>query len=167
MDCSPPDSSVHGISQARTLEWVAISFSRGLPDPGIRPTPFALAGGFFTTELPGKPIFFMYVCILLCQVFFVGSNLTRDCFLTRDRTQPPALGTWSLSHGTYQGSPKKAILNYLKCRRYALPMPLCKFPKNLPVDTQLPLTWGSHSLIEMSLPPLIIFFNFFQLIYLF
>ena len=27
MDCSPPDSSVHGILQARTLEWVAISFS--------------------------------------------------------------------------------------------------------------------------------------------
>ena len=29
MDCSLPDSSVHGISQARTLEWVTISFSRG------------------------------------------------------------------------------------------------------------------------------------------
>ena len=27
MDCSPPDSSVYGILQARTLEWVAISFS--------------------------------------------------------------------------------------------------------------------------------------------
>ena len=29
MDCSPPDSSVYGISQARLLEWVADSFSRG------------------------------------------------------------------------------------------------------------------------------------------
>ena len=29
MDDNPPDSSVHGISQARVLEWVAISFSRG------------------------------------------------------------------------------------------------------------------------------------------
>ena len=29
MDCSPPGSSGHGISQARILEWVAISFSRG------------------------------------------------------------------------------------------------------------------------------------------
>ena len=28
MDCSPPDSSVCGIFQARTLEWVVISFSR-------------------------------------------------------------------------------------------------------------------------------------------
>ena len=29
MDCSPPGSSVHGILQARILEWVAISFSSG------------------------------------------------------------------------------------------------------------------------------------------
>ena len=28
MDCNPPGSSVHGIFQARILEWVAISFSR-------------------------------------------------------------------------------------------------------------------------------------------
>ena len=34
---SLPGSSVYGIFQARTLEWVAISYSRGLPDPGIEP----------------------------------------------------------------------------------------------------------------------------------
>ena len=33
MDCSPPGSSVHGISQARILEWIAISFSRGSSQP--------------------------------------------------------------------------------------------------------------------------------------
>ena len=33
MDCSLPGSSVHGISQARILEWVAISFSRGSSQP--------------------------------------------------------------------------------------------------------------------------------------
>ena len=32
-DCSPPDSSVHGILQARILEWVAMSFSRGSSKP--------------------------------------------------------------------------------------------------------------------------------------
>ena len=31
LDCSPPGSSVHGILQGRTLEWVAIPFSRDLP----------------------------------------------------------------------------------------------------------------------------------------
>ena len=40
MDCSPPGSSVHGIFQARKLEWVAISFSNfsWLIDMGINPT---------------------------------------------------------------------------------------------------------------------------------
>ena len=37
MDCSPPGSSVHGIFQARTLEWVAISSSRGFPEPEMEP----------------------------------------------------------------------------------------------------------------------------------
>ena len=55
MDCNPSGSSVHGISPARILEWVAISFSRDLSDPGIEPLSPALAGRFFTAEPPGKP----------------------------------------------------------------------------------------------------------------
>ena len=35
MDCSLSGSSIHGILQARILEWVVISSSRGFPDPGI------------------------------------------------------------------------------------------------------------------------------------
>ena len=50
MDCSPPGSSVHRILQARILEWVAISFSRGSSDLGTEPTSLTLAGGFFTTS---------------------------------------------------------------------------------------------------------------------
>ena len=42
MDCSPPGSSVHGISQARILEWVDLSLSRDLPNPGISPRSPAL-----------------------------------------------------------------------------------------------------------------------------
>ena len=38
MDCSPPGSNVHGILQARILEWVAIPFSRGIfPTQGLNP----------------------------------------------------------------------------------------------------------------------------------
>ena len=51
----PPGSSVHGISQARVLERVVISFSRDLPHPGTEPVSPAWAGRFFTTEPPGKP----------------------------------------------------------------------------------------------------------------
>ena len=42
MDWSPPGSSVHGILQARILEWVAMPSSRDLPDPGIKPTSLSL-----------------------------------------------------------------------------------------------------------------------------
>ena len=54
MNCSPPGFSVHGILQARLLEWVAISSPEDLPDLGIKPTSLVWAGGFFTTEPPGK-----------------------------------------------------------------------------------------------------------------
>ena len=37
IDCSLPGSSVHGIFQAIVLEWIAISFSRDLPNPGLEP----------------------------------------------------------------------------------------------------------------------------------
>ena len=51
---SPPGSSIHGILQARTLEWVAISFSRGSSWSRITPASPALAGRFFTTEPLGN-----------------------------------------------------------------------------------------------------------------
>ena len=68
MDCSTPGSSVYGISQARILEWVAISFSRGSSWSGDR-THMSfisyIAGSFFTTshlfttESPRKPLMSM------------------------------------------------------------------------------------------------------------
>ena len=58
VDCSPSGLSVRGIFQARTLEWVAVSFSRG----SSRPRDWTqvscvscIAGRFFTTVPPGKP----------------------------------------------------------------------------------------------------------------
>ena len=62
--CSPmsyslPGSSLHGIFQASIPEWAIISFSRDLPDPGIKPKPLsspALVGRFFCTAPAGKPI---------------------------------------------------------------------------------------------------------------
>ena len=47
IDCSPPSSSVYGILQARVLEQVAISFSRDLPNLGIKPGSPALQVDFF------------------------------------------------------------------------------------------------------------------------
>ena len=55
MDCRPPGYSVHRTFQARILEWIAISSSRDLPNPGMDSASHALAGRFFTTEPLGKP----------------------------------------------------------------------------------------------------------------
>ena len=55
-DCSPPGSSVHGILQARILEWVAISFSRGSSQPRDRTQVSCIGGRCFnlwaTREAP-------------------------------------------------------------------------------------------------------------------
>ena len=48
MDCSLPGSSVHEIFQARILEWVAISFSRGSSRPRDQTWVSHIAGRFFT-----------------------------------------------------------------------------------------------------------------------
>ena len=66
MDCGPPGSSVHGILQARILEWVAVPSSRGSSRPrdGTRVSS-ALAGRFFATESPGKRL---ASCVTLGEV---------------------------------------------------------------------------------------------------
>ena len=57
MDCGLPGSSVHGISQARVLEWVAISFSRGSSQTSDQNCDsHTLAGEFWTAKPPGKPL---------------------------------------------------------------------------------------------------------------
>ena len=48
MDCSPPGSSVHGILQARILEWAANPFSRGSSRPRDWTCVSCIAGRFFT-----------------------------------------------------------------------------------------------------------------------
>ena len=59
MNCSPPGSSVHGILQARILEWVAISSSRGSSRPRDRTHVSHIAGRFFTVW-GTREILFMY-----------------------------------------------------------------------------------------------------------
>ena len=58
-DCRLPHSSIHGIFQPRTLEWLAISYSRGSSQPRDQTRVscgFCFAGGFFTTEPHEKPL---------------------------------------------------------------------------------------------------------------
>ena len=67
MDCNLPGSSVHGILQARILEWVAMPSSRGSSQPRDQTRVFyvsCIADRFFNTEPPGKFLFipiFIYI----------------------------------------------------------------------------------------------------------
>ena len=53
--CDPMDYTVHGILQARILEWVAFPFSRGYSQPRIEPRSPALRADYIPSEQPGKP----------------------------------------------------------------------------------------------------------------
>ena len=71
LDCSPPGSSVHGITQARILEWVIISFSRGSPQLRDRTCVFCVAGGFFNHRATWEA---------LCD-YWLGINAIHQVFL--------------------------------------------------------------------------------------
>ena len=57
-----PGPSVHGISQARILEWIAISYPRGSSWARDQTQVSWIAGGFFTTESPEKNIYVQFIC---------------------------------------------------------------------------------------------------------
>ena len=78
IDYSPPGSSVYGILQARILEWVAILFSRDLPDPETESTPLTLAGGFFSTEAPVNTYMCMHIQHIGCVCFICHIYLEKD-----------------------------------------------------------------------------------------
>ena len=67
MDCNPPGFSVLGIPQARILEWVAISFSRGSSQlrDGTQVSSVLQADSLLP-ELPGKPTMGTYA-LLKCE----------------------------------------------------------------------------------------------------
>ena len=57
MDCSPPGSSIHGILQAKVLEWFAIPSPGNLLNTGIEPESPAFTGRLFTAEPPTMVLF--------------------------------------------------------------------------------------------------------------
>ena len=73
-DCSLRGSSVHGILQARILEWVAISFSRGSSQPRDQTWNSHTVGRFFT-------IWTTIYCKYFCHCWFFFFQLLRNCLL--------------------------------------------------------------------------------------
>ena len=94
MDCSPPGSSVHGILQARILDWVAMPSSMGgLPDPGIEPRSPTLQADSLPSEPPGKPAS-SFRCSLFLQYFPDDPVVQILCFHCRGCGFNPWLRQW-------------------------------------------------------------------------
>ena len=77
-DCSLPGFSVHGISHARILEWVAISFSRDLPNPGMEPRSPLLQVDSLLSEPPTNPLrdhLISYLQMHITYIYYVTSYL--------------------------------------------------------------------------------------------
>ena len=96
MDCSPPVSSVHGIVQARILDWVVIPFSRDLSDPDIEPRSPALQADstFRAVDLrcllvssawQSDSVIRMHMSILF-QILFLKTKIQMNLFKEQKQT---------------------------------------------------------------------------------
>ena len=79
LDSSPPGSSLHGTSQARTLDWVAFPSPEDLPDPEIEPSSLYLLNcrGFSTHRAIRGALFLLHLwslplCLWILQVWVCG-----------------------------------------------------------------------------------------------
>ena len=98
MDCSPPSSSVHGILQARILEWVAISFSRASSRPRDRTQVSHIAGRCFnlcaTREDPEYRTSIKKDEVVMLLLLLSRYSRVRPCATpqTAAHQAPPSLG---------------------------------------------------------------------------
>ena len=83
MDCSLPGSSVHGIFQAKILEWVAISFSRGSSQPGDRTyfSCISCIGGCIPYQLCHLLCVCVCVCVYVCILYIYIHTHTHNGIL--------------------------------------------------------------------------------------
>ena len=78
MDCSLPGSSIHGILQARILEWVAIFFSRRSSSPRFEPGSPALQADSLPSEPPGKTYKLSSTVLKACCPPFKRDGIGRE-----------------------------------------------------------------------------------------
>ena len=112
MDSSPPGSSAHAIFQARILEWVAISSSRGSSPPRDRThiscnSPTLQADSFFTTEPPAKPPNSNMLRQMKLCITYPNTNLPNSISQKALNIPPRAKTTYNMEYNV--GSMKKKI----------------------------------------------------------
>ena len=95
MDCNPPGFTVHGIFQARILEWFAIPFSKGSSQPRDQTKVSGIAGRFFTVWAPGKPVLYGGFPLI---IYFTRGSVCMSTLLSQFfPPSPPLSGSTSVS----------------------------------------------------------------------
>ena len=112
MDCSLPGSSLHGIFQARVLEWAAIAFSRGSSRPRDQTQISCIAGRFFTIlGWPKSSLIHKMLWKNLKELFgqpnsmLIPQRLTTEYLLTFWSSRMLPLGVLCWTQCSYFGSP--------------------------------------------------------------
>ena len=100
IDGNPPGSPIPGILQARTLEWVAFPFSRGLPKSGIAPRSPTLQADSLPAESSGKPK----------NTGVSSLSLLQWIFQTQESNQGLLYGRQIRYELSYQGSPNVNLI---------------------------------------------------------
>ena len=125
MGCSPSGSSVHGILQARTLEWGAISFSRGSSRLRVWIQDSCIAADSLPSEAPGKPrenpegTDWFEDSLLHCSFSewpWVKCSFTRTVCISALLATPPSILTQQIFCSGVTPCPQGSILTTCLCR---------------------------------------------------
>ena len=124
MDCSPPGSFVHGVSQARTLEWVTLSYSsvsswpRGrtrvsCKTPALQADSLALSHHLIIRVLPSWPHLDLLLLLLLSHYSRVRLCTTAQ---TAAHQAPPSMGFSRQEY--WSGVPLPSPIFCIKCAKW-------------------------------------------------
>ena len=93
--CDPMNDAVHGIFQARILEWVAFPFSRGSSQPRGRTQISRIAGGFFTRGAPREALMFkgkpQNTCLEIFNTHLVRPPKEADLYINQHCIGPQGI----------------------------------------------------------------------------
>ena len=144
MDCSWPGCSVHGILQARILEWITMYPSRGSSQPRVWTHIFqspALAGGFFTSGTTWEVFINSISSVQFSHTVMSDSLRPHESQHARPPCPSPTPGVHSDSRSSSQGC-HPAISSSV--------VPFSSCPQSLPASKSSPMsqlfTWGGQSI---------------------
>ena len=155
MDCSLPVSSVHGIPQARIMQWVAISFSRGTSQPRDQTQVSYIASRCFNLWATREALRFPHICLYILTLSWVRAVqfssvqlLTHTWLFAIPWTAARQASLSITVSGVYQNTCPSSQWCHQAISSSVVPFSSC--PQFLPESGSFPIsqlfTWGGQSI---------------------